>query len=108
MRAAIATWPASFVIGWSGRMSSNAPSIVMSAAPSITPQKPCWFPSAAAGMTMAAKIATPPSRGIGSRCSRRSSVGWSSRPARHAASDTAGVSSSTSMKATTNPTEAAW
>ena len=89
--------------GCSVQMSSMAPSAHMSAAPSITPQNPCWFPSAAAGMTIAAKMAIPPSRGIGSRCSRRSSSGRSSRPARQAASETAGVSSSTSMKATAKP-----
>ena len=106
--AAIAIWPASLGPGGIETMSSTAPSAHMSAAPSMTPQKPCCEPNAAQGMAMPAKIAMPPSRGSGRVCMRRSPSVRSRTPARDAASETTGVSSTTSRKATANPTAAAW
>ena len=89
-------------------MSSIAPSIAISAAPAMIPQKPWSLPSAAAGMAIAARWRSPPSSGVGHGAwRRRSSVDVSTIPARHAAWETTGVSSTASKNATRNPTAAA-
>ena len=105
--AAIRIIPANLTAGRSGWMSSNAPSPAISAAPAMIPQKPCALPSASAGIAIAAKIARPPSSGVGLACRRRASVERSTAPIRQASSLATGVSSTASMNATAKPTTAA-
>ena len=73
----------------------------------MIPQNPWLWPSAADGITIAPRIARPPSSGVGRWCMRRSSTERSTMPVIQANCDTTGVSSTASRNATAKPTTAA-
>ena len=79
---AIRTMPSILAPGCSGRMSSSAPSAHISAAPAMIPQNPWLWPSATDGITIAPRIARPPSSGVG-RCVHAALVDRAVDDARH-------------------------
>ena len=101
--AAASTCPASFGTGASPRKSSIAPTTQATAAPSRIPRiSPERSRNASDGTRIPMKIASPPSRGIGRRLSRRSS-GLSTTPRRRAMPPTAGVRRTTISRAIAAP-----
>ena len=104
--SAAATWPSSFTPGERSRRSSSSPTAVISAA---APRMPRISVEAGRKITpdtsTPARIASPPSSGVGSDASPRSCTG-SSAPTRRARRTTSGVRAVVSARATTKASSA--